>query len=129
MPKEKTISDKFDYEIDCYTETDYRLLLTFWVQNRIMKLIFTKAIKTKKLKDRVNGKADYEKLDSFIVPQNYLNLLRSAINKPLITVRNIFREDGIMLLTDGVTKGVYIREGGKKWKICITVEGIYQDKR
>lgn len=125
MSKNKHLNDKFDYDIECTTDTDYKLMLTFYAQNKLMKMAFNGAIRHKKLKDRVKGKAKFENITSFEVPQQYLNLLRSGINKPVIIVKNIFKADGVELLTDRLTRAVYTKLEAGGWRIDMTLEGLY----
>lgn len=118
------INDKWDYDFKAVNPVDYELMLTLRIDNRMMEYIFQKSIE--KLNKEHKG-ISFKAVKKFRVPDQYMNLIRTAAHKMVQEVDKIIKHDGVRIFTDFVQFAEYEKDIEKDWWIVhISVTGQYQ---
>lgn len=123
--KDKT-KDLFDYDIDCYSPSNYNLKLTFHAEASLINLIWNKGKKAILRKKGLDvRKNNYDDLKAFEAPESYHKFLKITLRKQWMKCGAIFKEDGIILLSYDVTKAIFKINEKKGWDITVSMKGIY----
>jgi len=119
----------FEWDIEQINDSDYRLILTFYAQNRLMRKIFnTCRKKTEKKKGRIGANLDI--IEKFNIADEMkpkmLPLLNRAVIRPIKMVMSETAKDGFKILNYGVLDAIYTKIKGEEfWTIEVIVEGQF----
>jgi hypothetical protein len=121
------VKENFDYDFRAVNITDYELDITLKVDNKIFKNILEGSKENLKKKGVVFKEKE---VLNFEVPKSYFNVLKIACNKLVNIVNNIVRDDNIFICDHNIKKAFFKKNlFSDKWKIFITLQGSYVDKR
>lgn len=122
----------FNFDFKVVTPTRYECVLSSDVKNRMMSSIFQKT--RAKLNKKSGGLldldgADPERKDSFEIEARFLNLVGTALHKPIKDVVNQVGEDGIVVMTNNIDKAWFERKVDKNWLLKVKITGDFSDER
>ena len=122
--------DLFNYKFKCANLSDYKLILTLHVNNRLLMIVFNSAKKKLKKVKGMNVRGNPNLLVKFTVDEpRYFPLIKTAISKPLNNVAKEISKDGIVILNDRVIGCEFHRNKLNDWDVNVIIEGQYADKR
>lgn len=124
----------YDYEIETINPVDYKLTLTLPAKDRLLTKLFLRSKVALMRKRGVNVEGDASKIKNFrfsqlALPQQYYNLVKTAITKIYNKLFKEFKEDGIELISNHIKDVQFIRQPSRDWKVKIEINGTYADKR
>ena len=126
----KYVSDKWDYNFKAVNISDFELKLKYKAKSKVLKSVFRQTAKTL---SRLNTKfaklavSDPDKITKFEVPEEFLNRVKTAINKNLSSVYKEVRQDGIIVVRDTVKSCVFSEDSNDNniLNIIVKVGGQY----
>lgn len=121
-------SNLLDYHFKCINPEDFEISLVYHAENRLMVTIFQKARSKLLRKKNIAVKGNPDVIDGFDVPAQYLKMLKTAIMPNVGAIIKEAKQDGIQVISWKISQAKFKREN-EEWKIRITIEGIYGDKR
>lgn len=124
----------WDYDFQAVNGTDYELTIIIYTLNRIMKLVFNKAVKSKVLKQKPGAKVQQidnkviDEVNEIIVAPHYYNLVNTASRKTLGVVQDIVLRDGVHILNSKIVVIKFKRNKEYRhiWECHILYEGQYK---
>lgn len=120
--------NNIEYDFDAVNPTDYRLELKQKIESRLMNFLYQKSKKALMRTGKVvNGNPD--KVEQFELPQHFLKLLKTMLNKPIRDIEKQLKQDKIELLTLNIEKSYFKRDKSRDWINFVILKGNYVDKR
>lgn len=117
------VGDKWDYDFKAINPIDYELMLVLRIDNRMMEYIFQKSIQ--KLTKEHEG-VSFKAVKKFRVPEQYMNLIKTAAQKMVHEVDKITKHDRVRILTHFVQYAEYEKDKNEDyWIVRILVHGQY----
>lgn len=135
--KEKAEKGAFDWDIKAINRSDYEIYLDIFSQNKLMKMLFSKAVLDKLPQKNLTIAGNQNQTDAmvdsqkrFSVPSYYFPTVKLAIRKLIKIVQKEIEGD-LKLLTKEIKSTEFIRDDQNPeiWRIRVVVEGQYVDLR
>lgn len=117
------------YHFKAINPTDYELTFILKVDTRILNYVFIKS--QKKLSEKnINVGDNINKINSFVVPPEYLKLVKTSMHKTIYKIEQEIKKDNIFILSCNPINGIFKKNTlYNYWEININFGGTYADKR
>lgn len=118
---------KYDYVFKVVNPDEFEATMIIPIKGKIMQSVFQKS--KKKLEERgIVFEKTIEGKESFYVEEKYLNLMNTAAKRLFKKVKREVASDGIIVVSDEVTKALYVNHGSF-WLVNVHYKGFYSDQR
>lgn len=121
-------SNILDYHFRAINPTDFEIDLVYHAENKLMVHVYNKSRSKLLRKKNVMVAGNPDVIAGFDVPPEYINMLKTAIRPNVASIRKEVKQDGIEIMEWNVSDAKFKRVK-EEWNICITVSGVYADKR
>lgn len=117
-----------DWEFKALNAIDYKIDLSFNVENKMLWYIFQKSRTRIARTKNINISGDVENIQRFDIDKRYHNLLTNIISPIIKKIKKETQEDKIEVLSYYVKYG-FFKKKLDIWNVYIEVQGQYVDKR